>query len=191
VFTCAGGDRAAFATVALRARDDTAAADLAPALRTALRAIDPAQPVARLRTVEDMVRDGVSSRWFDAGVIAALSILALVLALGGLYAVTAYYVAQRTREIGVRMALGADHRAVISLVLRQGGILVVAGTCLGVLAAIPAVRFVNAMLFDVQPMDPVVFSGVSVLVAVVAMMATFIPARRASRVDPISALRAE
>jgi putative ABC transport system permease protein len=185
-------DRTArLATIALSARDDTAATTLAPALRAAVRELDPAQPVSRVTTVEQMVRDGLSSRWFDTIVIAALSALALVLALGGLYAVTAYSVAQRTREIGVRIAVGADRTAVMALVLRQSGMLVVAGISLGLLAALPLVRFVTAMLFDVQPLDPMVFSVVAVLMTTVAMLATFIPARRASRVDPMVALRAE
>jgi predicted permease len=191
VYACGGRDRAAYGTVALRVADDTAAMALAPAMRSAVRELDPAQPVARIMTVEQMVRDGVSSRWFDAAVIGALSTLALLLALGGLYAVTAYSVVQRTREIGVRMALGADQTRVMNLVLRQGGLLVAAGTGLGLLAAVPLVRFLTAMLFQVQPLDPEVFSLVAVLVAAVAMLATFIPARRASRVDPMVALRAE
>jgi putative ABC transport system permease protein len=191
VYTCAGTDRAASATVALRARGDEDAAALAAALRTAVRELDPAQPVSRVITVDQIVRDGMSSRWFDAFVIGALSTLALVLALGGLYAVTAYSVARRTREIGIRLALGADRATVMRLVLRQSGILVVAGTCIGVLAAVPLVRFVSAMLFDVQPLDPAVFSVVAVLVAAVAMLATLVPARRASRVDPMLTLRAE
>ena len=191
IFACAGPDTPAYATVAVRAQSDTPAASLAPAVRAAVRALDPAQPVGRLVTVEEMIRDGMASRWFDAGVVAALSLLALVLALGGLYAVTAYSVAQRTREIGVRMALGADRTSVLTLVLRQGGMLVVAGVVLGVAAAIPMVRFLTAMLFDVQPLDPGVFAAVAALVSTVAVLATFIPARRASRVDPMVALRAE
>jgi ABC-type antimicrobial peptide transport system permease subunit len=138
-----------------------------------------------------MVREGLSSRWFDALVIGALAVLALILALGGLYAVTMYSVAQRTRELGIRMALGADRALVLTLVLRQGGILIGAGICLGVLAAMPLVRFVSAMLFGVQPLDPVVFGGVAIGVAAVATLATFVPAHRASRVDPLVALRAD
>ena len=191
VYACAGDERAGYGTVAVRTRDDTDAMALVPALRTAVRELDPAQPLSRLTTVEQLVRDGISSRWFDAAVIGGLSTLALLLALGGLYAVMAYSVAQRTREIGVRMALGADRGAVMTLVLRQGGILVVTGTCLGLLAAVPLVRLVAAMLFDVQPLDPAVFSVVTVLIAAIAMLAAFVPARRASRVDPIVALRTE
>jgi putative ABC transport system permease protein len=191
LYACAGKDRAAFATLAVRGRRDTRAAALAAGVRSAMRSLDPAQPIARVTTVERMVREGLSSRWFDATVIAALATLALALALGGLYAVTAYSVAQRTREIGVRMALGADRWNVSALVLRQGGMLVLAGTALGLMAAIPLVRFVRAMLFDVRPLDPWVFGAVTVAVAVVAIVAILAPARRASRVDPMLALRAE
>jgi putative ABC transport system permease protein len=191
VYACAGDDRAGYGTVAVRTRDDTDAMAVAPALRTAVRALDPAQPVSRITTVEQTIREGSSSRWFDAAVIGALSTLALVLALGGLYAVTAYSVAQRTREIGVRMALGADRGTVMTLVLRQGGILVLIGVGLGLAAAVPLVRLVAAMLFDVHPLDPAVFSGVAALIAIVAMLATLVPARRASRVDPMVALKAE
>jgi putative ABC transport system permease protein len=191
VYQCAGRERAGYGTVAVRVREGTPALALAPALRSAVRAIDPALPVARITTVEQMVRQGVSSRWFDAMVIGALAVLALILALGGLYAVTAYTVAQRTREIGIRMALGADRALVLKLVLRQGGFLIGTGIGLGILAAMPLVRFVSAMLFDVQPLDPGVFGGVAIGVAAVATLATFVPARRASRVDPMIALRAE
>lgn len=191
VYACAGQDRSFTETVAVRSSAGTDATALAPVLRRVVRELDPAQPVSRVITVEQMIRDGMSSRWFDAIVIVALSTLALILALGGLYAVTAYSVAQRTREIGVRLAIGADPAMVMALVLRQSGILVVAGICLGLLAAVPLVRFVTAMLFDVQPLDPAVFASVALLVAAVAMLATLIPARRASRVDPIAALRAE
>ena len=191
VYTCAGRERAGYGTVAVRVREGTPALSLAPALRSAVRSLDPALPVARITTVERMVREGLSSRWFDAMVIGALAVLALVLALGGLYAVTAYSVAQRTREIGIRMALGADRALVLTLVLRQGGILIGGGIGLGLVAAMPLVGFVDAMLFGVQPLDPAVFGGVAIGVASVATLATFVPARRASRVDPMVALRAD
>jgi putative ABC transport system permease protein len=191
VYACAGRERAGYGTVAVRVQEGTPALSLAPALRSAVRSIDPALPVARITTVEQMVREGISSRWFDAMVIGALAVLALMLALGGLYAVTAYSVAQRTREIGIRMALGADRALVLQLVLRQGGILISAGVFLGVVAAMPLVRFVSAMLFGVQPLDPAAFGGVAIGVAAVATLATFVPARRASRVDPMVALRAD
>ena len=191
VYTCAGSFRAGYGVVALRVREGTPALSLAPALRSAVRAIDPSQPVTRVTTVERMVRDGMSSRWFDAMVIGALAALALILALGGLYAVTAYSVAQRTREIGLRMALGADRSSVMGMVLRQGSLIAATGIVLGVVGAVPLVQFVSAMLFDVQPLDPAAFGAVVVIVSLVAMLATLIPARRASRVDPMVALRAD
>ena len=191
IYTCAGSDRAGYGTVGMRVREGTPASALESELRSAVRTLDPVQPVTRVITVEQIVRDGMTSRWFDAMVIGTLAAVALVLALGGLYAVTAYAVAQRTREIGVRMALGADRASVMKLVLRQGGLVAGVGIVLGLAGALPLVRFVSAMLFDVQPTDPAVFTTVAVLVAATAMLATFIPARRASRVDPMVALRAD
>jgi putative ABC transport system permease protein len=191
VFPCAGQDRAGYGTVGVRVREGTPAMTLAPALRSVVRDLDPAQPLGRITTIEQAVREGMSSRWFDATVIGALSMLALVLALGGLYAVTAFSVAQRTREIGVRMALGADRGRVLALVLRQGGVLVSIGIALGLLAAVPLVRFVTALLFEVQPLDASVFTTVAILVGAVGTAATLIPAWRASRVDPMTVLKAE
>jgi putative ABC transport system permease protein len=191
ILACSGGDADADGTLAVRVREGVPALALAPVLRDTVRAIDGSQPVTGVRTIEQDVRQGISSRWFDGMVIASLAALALVLALGGLYAVTAYSVAQRTREIGVRMALGADRASVMKLVLQQSGILAGAGVVLGVLAAAPLVRVLSAMLFEVQPLDAAVFTIVAVLTTAVAMLATVIPARRASRVDPMVALRAE
>lgn len=190
IYACAGSERAGYGVVAVRARQGTPAMSLAPQVRSVVRALDPLLPVTRVTTVEQMVRDGLSSRWFDAMVIAALAGLALVLALGGLYAVTAYSVAQRTREIGLRMALGADRATVMRMVLRDGSTMVGVGTLVGGLAALPLVKFVSTLLFDVQPLDPVVFATVVVVVATVAMLATFVPAWRASRVSPMETLRA-
>lgn len=191
VYACAGRDSAGYGVVALRVREGTPALALAPALRSAVARLDAGLPLTRVRTVDQMVRDGLSARWFESMVIGALAGLALMLALGGLYAVTAYAVAQRTREIGVRLALGANRGAVMRLVLLQGGVIVLAGIGLGVAAGVPLVRFVRAMLFDVQPLDPAVFALVAASVAITALLATFIPAWRASRVDPMIALRAE
>lgn len=191
IYTCAGQDRVGYGVVALRVRDDTPALSLVPVLRAAVRELDPAQPLGRVTTVEQQVLDGLTSRWFDAAVIGALSMLALVLALGGLYAVTAFSVAQRTREIGVRVALGADSARVMRLVLKQGLALTVVGVCLGLAAAFPLARFVTAMLFDVPPLDPTVFGTVAALVAAVGTLATLLPAWRASRVDPLVVLKAD
>lgn len=191
VFTCAGRARAGHGVVGLRPRQGVPAMSLVSALHGAVRAIDPLLPVTRVVTVEQLVRDGMSSRWFDALVIVTLAALALILALGGLYAITAYSVAQRTSDIGLRMALGADRAVVMRMVLREAGVLVAAGTLLGGLSAMPLVRFVDSLLFDVQPLDPTVFATVVVMVAVVAMLATSVPAWRASQASPMETLRAD
>ena len=190
IYTCAGSERAGYGVIALRARQGTPAMSFAPQLRGAVRAIDPLLPLTRITTVEQMIREGMSSRWFDAMVIAALAGLALVLAIGGLYAVTAYSVAQRTREIGLRMALGADRATVMRMVLCEGSALVGVGTLLGGVAALPLVKFVSTLLFDVQPLDPAVFATVTIVITMVALLATFVPAWRASRVSPMDTLRA-
>ena len=119
------------------------------------------------------------------------SAFALLLAALGIYGVLAYAVAQRTREIGVRMALGASLRDVVTLVLRQGLGLAFGGCALGVAAALVATRFIAALLFAVKPADPLTLAAVTGLLAVTALLACWLPARRAGKVDPIIALRAE
>jgi putative ABC transport system permease protein len=192
VYACARRTEAPSAvTVALRVRPAIAAQSLAPALRAAVAAVDPQQPVTRVTTVEDAVREGVSARWFDAGVIVALAMLALALAMVGLYGLIAYQVAQRTSEIGVRMALGADRGAVRRLILREGCVLTALGVGIGLTGSLPLVTFIRTMLFDVQPLDRSVYALVPLIVAVVALLATSIPASRAARIDPLAALRSE
>ena len=143
------------------------------------------------QTVRAQIDNSLLRERLMATLSAFFGVLAVLIATVGLYGVMSYTVARRRVEIGVRMALGADRASVLTMVLRQGGVLVLAGTCLGVVAAIPLVRFVASMLFEVQPLDPAVFSGVVVMVTGVAMAATLIPARRASRIEPMAALRAE
>jgi putative ABC transport system permease protein len=192
VYVCAGAANApARGVIAIRARNGVDPLALAPALRDAVRAADPMQPVVEVKTVPQFVGEAVVTRWFEGGLIVSLAAIAVVLATFGLYAVVAYLVAQRTHEIGVRMALGARRADVLGLVLREGGTITALGLALGVLAALPLVRLVRSMLFDVQPLDVATFAAGVILLSAVALAATCVPALRASRVDPLIALRAE
>ena len=121
----------------------------------------------------------------------AFAAVALVLAIVGIYGVVSYTVTQRTREIGVRMALGADSAVTLRLVLARSMLLVAAGTVFGLIASIAATRVMAGLLYDVSPLDPLVFAAVASLLAAAGFLASLIPARRATRVDPVVALRVE
>jgi putative ABC transport system permease protein len=190
VFICAR-ETSVYGNIALRARAGTDPAALASALREAVRAVDPAQPVADVRTVRQLVDESVSSRRFDTLLFGGFAALAFVLAIFGLYAVTAYLVAQRTHEFGIRVALGAGRGTLLRLVLRQGLVPGVSGICLGLLASVALTRLLRSMLFEVGTLDASVFAAVPVSLALVSALATAIPARRAVRVDPVVALRCE
>jgi putative ABC transport system permease protein len=133
----------------------------------------------------------VQGRKFALILIGAFAAIALTLSVVGIYGVTAYSVAQRTREIGIRIALGAQRGELLGLLLRQGMLLVVCGVIAGVIASLALTRFLASMLFDVQPIDLLTFGGVVLLLVAVSAVACFLPARRAMRVDPIVALRYE
>jgi putative ABC transport system permease protein len=190
VFICTRED-STYAGIALRARAGTDPSALASALRAAVRAVDPAQPVAEVTTVRQLVDESVSSRRFDTLLFGGFALLAFVLAVFGLYAVTAYLVSQRTHEFGVRIALGAGRGPVLGLVMRQGLVPAVSGICLGLLASVALTRLLRSLLFEVDTLDASVFAAVSVSLALISALATAIPARRAVRVDPIVALRCE
>jgi putative ABC transport system permease protein len=159
-------------------------------LKRTLGALSPDVPT-RFSTMEAKLSESVAAPRFRALLVAAFATLALVLAMAGIYGVMAYSVAQRTREIGIRMALGAQRGGVLQLVLGQGFRMVVLGLALGLAGAFAATRVLASLLFEVQPRDPVVFSGAIVLMFCVAFIANYIPARRATQVDPMIALRYE
>jgi putative ABC transport system permease protein len=141
--------------------------------------------------MSEVVASTIAQPRINTVVLSVFAGIALLLAAIGIYGVTSFAVSQRTREIGVRMALGAQQRSVLSLVVRQGMIPVLAGLVVGLLAAFAATRVMQNLLFEVQPTDPTTFAAITVLLGAVALAASVIPAWRAARVDPVEALRSE
>jgi putative ABC transport system permease protein len=164
---------------------------LSSALRDAVHQADPSQPVVKMRTMEENISSSVVQPKFRATLLTIFSGLALVLAAIGIYGVIAYSVTQRTREIGIRMTLGADRPAVLRMILRQGTVLAVVGVGLGLAGAAGLTRFLESFLFQVNAFDPITFAEVAAVLLAVSLAACWIPARRATRVDPIVALRYE
>lgn len=164
---------------------------LAPAVRDAVWSIDPALPVSRVQTMDHVLSSTLAPQQFNLLLLGLFAVLALVLSAVGLYGVTAYFVGQRTREIGLRMALGAGPGVILRMVLRQGGKLVALGIANGLAGALAASRVMSGLLYGIGANDPVTFSAAALLLAVVALVACYLPARRATRVVPIIALRSE
>ena len=164
---------------------------LAKTIRERIAAYDPALLVQRIRPMDDVVSGALSRPRFNLVLLSAFALVALVLSAIGIYGVLAYLVAQRTREIGIRMALVARAADVLRLVLREGMAPVVVGAGAGMIAALAATRALRSMLFGVTPLDPVSFAAAPALLAIVALLACYVPARRATRVDPLVALRDE
>jgi putative ABC transport system permease protein len=178
-----------FATLVLRARLDPAS--MTSAVRTGVRAVDSDVPLYGVRLLEDIVADNTAPRRLAALLLGMFAVVALILAAVGIYGVMSYSVTQRTHEIGIRMALGAQRRDVVRLVVGQGLTLAVIGVAFGLAAAFALTRFISTLLFRVSATDPVTFGALSLLLASVAMLASYFPARRATRVDPLVALRYE
>jgi putative ABC transport system permease protein len=163
----------------------------APALRTALREIDPDQPLVKVRTMEDNMAATVAQPRFRTWLIAIFAAVALVLAAIGVYGVMSYTVTQRTSEIGIRVTLGAQPEDVFKIVVGQGLRVALAGVGVGIVAALAMTRVLQSFLYGVSAYDPPTFFGVAILLAIVAVAASFFPARRATLVDPMVALRYE
>ncbi len=172
-------------------RTTTPPETMAEAARREVYAVDPNLPLSSVRTLDQIVATSISQPRFYMLLLAIFAGVALALAAIGIFGVLSYAVAQRTREIGIRMALGAREGTVVRLVVRQAMTLVVVGVVLGTVAALFLSQTMTKMLFSVKPTDPVTFVGVAFVLTAVALVASYMPARRATRVDPIVALRAE
>jgi putative ABC transport system permease protein len=167
------------------------ASQLTQAARAEVKAFDPAQIIWRVQTLEQLLGTSVAPRKFNMLLLGIFASVALVLAAIGLYGVMSYSVSWQTHEIGIRMALGASRADVLRLVVRQGMKMAFVGLVLGLVGAFFVSRVLIGMLYGISPTDPLTFTGVSIVLLVVALLACLIPARRATRVDPIVALRAE
>ena len=172
-------------------RTATSATVLAPAIRAILRQVDPDQPLQSIETMDDIIAGTTASQRFLAQVIGAFSAMAVLLAAIGLYGVLASSVAERTREIGIRMAMGAGSADVVRIVLRRTLLLTASGVVLGTAGALAVTRVLKTFLFEVTPSDPLTFGAVAALLLAIALIAALVPARRAYTVDPLVALRYE
>jgi ABC-type lipoprotein release transport system permease subunit len=176
-------------TFALKTAGDPAG--LVTAVRAALREIDPNVPLSDFRTQDEQIRDSVRRERLFARLATLLGSVTLLLSGIGLYGLLAYGVAQRTSEIGVRMALGAERASVRWMIVKQSLVLVGLGLGLGIPAAVVGTAMVESMLFGLTPHDPATLAGATVMMVAVSLAAAYVPAVRASRVDPMVALRAE
>ena len=165
--------------------------DAVNAVRSVVAAIDPAIPVSEIRTMEQRIADDVARPRVTASLLLSFAIIALALGAVGIYGVIAYAVGRRTREIGVRMALGARRIDVVGMVLRESAVLAGSGIALGIAGAVFATRALRSLLYGVEPGDPMTLAMVSLVLAAVALGASWLPARRAARVDPAVALQSD
>ncbi len=173
----------------IRAESDSE--QVAAAVRGYVAGLDPDQPISDIKTMTQVIDERSSTKRLMTWVLAIFALIALLLAAVGIYAVISYAVAQRTHEIGIRMALGASPRDIFKLVVGQGATLIIAGVAFGLAGAFALTRVMSEMIFGISATDPVTFTSVSLLLAVVALVACYVPARRATRVDPMEALRHE
>jgi ABC-type antimicrobial peptide transport system permease subunit len=173
----------------LRAGSDPAG--LVGAVKSALRSLDADLPMYYVRTMRQRVGESLARRRFSILLLGVFASVALALATIGIYGVMAYLVNQGTREIGIRMALGATQHDILGLVVRQGMTLALSGVSIGLMVALLLTRLIRGLLFGVQATDPLTFVGISALLAVIALLASYIPAQRAARIDPMVSLRCD
>jgi putative ABC transport system permease protein len=181
----------AFASMTVVARTEGSASALVPLLRSAVREADPLQPAQSAFAVTQLISASIAAERFYATLLGVFALVAMLLAVAGVYGVLSYWVSQRTQEIGVRLALGAGRGQVVGLVVGSGMLVAAAGIGLGLLVAAGTMRFLSSMLFGVEALDPLTFGTVSAILALSALVACLAPAVRASRLDPVAALREE
>jgi ABC-type antimicrobial peptide transport system permease subunit len=164
---------------------------LSEAVRAEVKAVDPNIPAYSIRPLKEIIDESLGGDTIMAKIMSAVAAIALVLALAGVYGVMGYSVAQRRRELGIRMALGAQNGDVVRMILRQGVILAAIGTVVGLGLAFGVARGVSFFLYGVSAFEPATYAAMATALLIAALVATFFPARRATRVDPVEALRAE
>jgi putative ABC transport system permease protein len=172
-------------------RTDRGAGAVASAVKTAVAQVDPDLPIGDVKTMEQIIEDSTGEPRFRSFLIASFAVLALMLAAVGVYGLISFTVTQRVPEIGVRLALGASPRQVFTQVIGQGLKLAVIGVAVGLLASVAATTLVSGLLFNTSATDPIVYGSLAVLLLAMAALACYVPARRAMRVDPMTALRSE
>jgi putative ABC transport system permease protein len=177
--------------IALMVRTTASPETIADSVRQTVWRLDRDQPILQLTTMQERLDEVYAPRRFTLALFAVFAFVALLLAAVGIYGVLAYMVAQRTHEIGIRRALGAQTHDVVWLIVRHGLTLTLIGVSLGLIAALALTRVIQNLLFGVSATDPLTFTGVSLTLLTIAFLASFIPARRATRVDPLTALRHE
>jgi predicted permease len=181
----------AVSEVTFLVRTTSPLAAIAPTLRARMRQIDPELPLFKLQTMEDAMSDSAVQQRFFMTLLAGFATLAVILAALGIYGVISYTVAQRTREMGIRIALGATHHRVVKLVVSHGAMLAVAGLGVGAAGALFLTRLIASLLFETPTRDPLTFATVAAVLGGVALLAAYLPARRAAKVDPVVTMRAE
>jgi putative ABC transport system permease protein len=175
--------------VAVRTTGDPFA--IVPSLRRDVAGLDPLLPLANIKSLASLVDASVVGRRFTMVVFLAFAVVAATLSAVGVYGVLAYLVSQRTKEIGVRLAIGASRSDVVWLFVREGVILTAVGVTAGLVGALAAGHWIRSLLFGVTPTDPTTFAGVGCALTVAAVLATYVPARRAASVDPTDSLRTD
>ncbi|HYG79869.1 MAG TPA: ABC transporter permease, partial [Pyrinomonadaceae bacterium] len=180
-----------FSDMTLVVRTASDPASLAPALRQVVSEMDKDQPLYDVRTMEALTARSVARQRFSMTLVGVFAVLAMLLSAVGIFSVMSFLVAQRTHEIGIRMALGARPGDILSMVVRHGVGLTLVGVAVGLAAALALTRLMSGLLYEVSATDPVIYGGITALLAAVALLACYVPARRATKVDPLIALRYE